>query len=167
MGTKNVKVHKKTKEVFETFLSGKAKAGELGMDLLNKLNSDKYHIDLTDSFGETVLMKAVRKNNKKLVDFLLWKRASITHQDLEGETALMVAAKSGNYQMTKMLLGKLLDLKKLKKGLSQVLSDERKTALMQAAELGHMEVCTILLAHGAKLKNVDIVSTLYLFGAYK
>ena len=74
---------KKTKDVFNTFLTGKSDAGDRGLALLKKLNKpEKYHIDSMDSYGETILMKAVRKNNKTLVDFLLTHGADIVHQDL-------------------------------------------------------------------------------------
>lgn len=76
-------MYKKTKEVFNTFLAGKSDSGERGMALLRKLNKpEKYHIDCMDSYGETILMKAVRKNNRDLVDFLLVQGANIIHQDL-------------------------------------------------------------------------------------
>lgn len=152
-----VKVYKKTKELFNTFLSGKKSAGEDGLALIEKLKSpDKYKIDSEDTLGETVLFKAVHKNDQDLVKFLIAHHADLTHQDLEGETPLMIAAKTGNVAMVQFLLDELEGLNKLNKSINQVMKHSRKTALHLAAEKGFGKVALLLASREAKTSMRDI-----------
>ncbi len=53
---------------------------------------------------ETALMIASKEGHKDIVSYLLAKKASVSHTDVEGATVLFVTASVGNYEVLKLLL---------------------------------------------------------------
>lgn len=96
--------------------------------------------DLKDEFGETVLVKAIRNNEKALVMDLMDKGATVDITDNEGETPLMIAAKYGELEIVKVML------KKANRDARTTFT--RKTALHYAAEQDHLDVVSELLECG-------------------
>jgi len=75
-----------------------AYAGEYN-DLTLIKHLQKMGVDLDSSDGrsnETALMKAVKKGNNTVVDYLLKKGASFSARNTEGDNALHIASESGN-----------------------------------------------------------------------
>jgi ankyrin repeat protein len=57
-----------------------------------------------DSYGNTILMKAIENNDINGVKYLIKNGANINHQLKCGSTALMVAAVNGNLSIVKYLV---------------------------------------------------------------
>ena len=53
---------------------------------------------------QTALMIAAIEGHKELVSYLLDKKASVSHRDIEGATVVFVTASVGNYEVLKLLL---------------------------------------------------------------
>ncbi|MDR0418363.1 MAG: ankyrin repeat domain-containing protein, partial [Puniceicoccales bacterium] len=135
-----------------------------GNDLMASVNDENQineliecvDIDETFCIGDsgpklTALQHAARLGNRKLVDHLLGKGASVTHCGADGKTALMLAMENGNISIVNALIAKadssnqLLDMR----------DNKGKTALMYAVEKGWTDGVKALLEAGASPIALD------------
>ncbi len=61
-------------------------------------------VNFKDTYNRTPLMKAIRKNDLKLVRLLLEKKANVSARDKFKDTALMKAVSEGNLEIVKLLI---------------------------------------------------------------
>ncbi|CAN5179349.1 hypothetical protein BH09DEP1_BH09DEP1_6280 [soil metagenome] len=103
------------------------------------------NVNQADPFrGETMLMKAVVVNDLETARLLLQAGADIDKQDHLGITALRLAIGDNKSQMVRLLIDAGADLDK-----KDYCNGSGYTALMRAAEYGHLEIVRLLLDGGA------------------
>jgi ankyrin repeat protein len=90
--------------------------------------------------GETLLMRAIEKNNRPLMERLIELKAGLNDKDFLGKIALMKAVNLANTEAVRKLLEAGAD--------PNVIADG-KTALDIALEENHEEIANMLLEHGA------------------
>ena len=112
-----------------------------GADLLLNRGID---ISWTDSDGESVLHKAVRKGSLEFTFRFLDRRIDLSHARVKDEaTALHLAASGDNAQLVRILLiyGAKVNVK----------MTDGKTPVQLAAQAGFAEVQRLLVAAGARI----------------
>ncbi|XP_055706357.1 histone-lysine N-methyltransferase EHMT2 isoform X2 [Phlebotomus papatasi] len=114
-------------------------------------------IDMLDKEFQTAVMCAVSGNKTDILGLLLQYGAKITQKGSDGMTALHLAAKTGNIRATKILLEwykKKVDGKRFMDFLNDV-DNGNWTALVWAAELGHVNIESYLVGLGADATICD------------
>lgn len=144
----------KTRNLFFTVLfvalHGFATAGVYD-EMLTALKSDDtgavvallnrgVDVNTVDIHGNTLVMLAVRENNKDLLDQLILRRARLNVRNRDGDTALRMAA----------FTGKLVFVQKLVEAGAEV-NMYGWSPLSYAAFNGHAPVVEYLLKHGAEI----------------
>ncbi|OFZ17313.1 MAG: hypothetical protein A2X86_02345 [Bdellovibrionales bacterium GWA2_49_15] len=83
-----------------------AEAGGFGdLNTIKKLKAQGVDLDATDGrTGETALMKAMRRDQNQIGQYLLQNGATFDPRNAEGDNALLVAAASGNAAGARMLV---------------------------------------------------------------
>ena len=131
-------------------------------------------MDLTNSEGETALMKASHHGHIEVVEKLLGKGASVDMANGRGMTALMEASRHGHIGVVEKLLeqGASVDIKdadgktslrwavekghhKVSGRLVDIRDEDVRTALMRASYRGHLEIVLALLAANADVNAHD------------
>ncbi|XP_064390639.1 uncharacterized protein LOC135338431 isoform X3 [Halichondria panicea] len=107
---------------------------------------------------ETALMIASKEGHKDIVSYLLAKKASVSHTDVEGATVLFVTASVGNYEVLKLLLSN-------PRAIAEINTKNRFGCpiLLDPASKGFSMVSEYLLENGAKPNDTtrDGVTPLY------
>ncbi|XP_055693327.1 histone-lysine N-methyltransferase EHMT2 [Lutzomyia longipalpis] len=114
-------------------------------------------IDMLDKEFQTALMCAVSGSKIDILLLLLQYGAKVTQKGPDGMTALHLAAKTGNFRATKILLEhykKKVDRGKFMEFLNDV-DHGNWTALVWAAELGHVNIESYLIGLGADVTICD------------
>lgn len=104
----------------------------------------------TETGGYTPLRLAIAKGQKRVMELLLERGASMDAVYTDGYTPLSIAAYYGNHAIVETLLQD--------PGVSQHLEAKQRlgrTPLALAASEGHEEVLRLLLTHGASLDTID------------
>lgn len=105
------------------------------------LQGDPDRINMRDSYGLTLLLHAAKKEDLKLIRYLVQHQANINDYDIYGETALMSVCESGNKKIAKILLKHDAD--------TDAQNRWGDTALMAACIKGNIGIVRLLLRHGA------------------
>ena len=112
-------------------------------------------VNVQDASGETPLIKAVSKEDARLVELLISSGANVNLHDADTRTAYSYAAALGNQKLKKMLLGagadRAIGVEKYKK-------EWGEHAFFQAAADGRVEVVEAMLASGAATVNMTNAS---------
>lgn len=135
-------------------------------------------VNTADPQGNTLLMLAVRENNRDLVKFLLNNRANVYRPNRYGDSALTVAALMGHEDIVKLMLERKVD-PNLANGWNALhyaafenrtkiasmliaagadinaLAPKGSTALMLAAKRGHLDTVRLLVGAKAELNQID------------
>ena len=121
-------------------------------------------INATDVEGKTVLMYAIERGNKKIIEWLLIRKANVNAKDIHGKTALMYAVYITQYVYAEeaVLQSLLSDTIFIIQSLLAAGADinatdiDGRTALMHARHpmYGTARIIQLLLAEGAKV-NTD------------
>jgi len=98
--------------------------------------------------GDTALIMASDNGNLNAVKWLLECNADLSIKDANGDNALIRAAKKGHLDVTEELLYRKVNI-------VNSIGQHKKTALMAAAENGHIRVVKLLLKKGAKVSIKD------------
>jgi hypothetical protein len=105
-------------------------------------------INEADSYGVTALQLAVRKNNLKIVEFLVTNGADLDIMDPRLKyTALHKAAYKGNFAIMELLVGS--------GGNVDLRNDQGASPLHLAARKGHDKIAELLIANGAGVNARD------------
>ena len=126
-------------------------------------------INATDVEGKTVLMYAIERGNKKIIEWLLIRKANVNAKDIHGKTALMYAVYITQYVYAEeaILQSLLSDTIFIIQSLLAAGADinatdiDGRTALMHARHpmYGTARIIKLLLAEGAKV-NTDATLSL-------
>lgn len=106
------------------------------------------YINKQDASGATLIIKAIENRHNEIVSFLIMENAKLDIGDNVGINALMASASFNNLESTIYILRKNIDLIDSVDGYTS-------TALMHAAEKGHIEIARILINSGASLNMAD------------
>lgn len=124
--------------------------------LLEKLNIgirncknyiDKNNIDKINKKGITGLMRAVCKNNTKLIKKYIEYGANVNFQDNEGITSLMIAASESFETVTKILIEAGANI--------NMVNNNGETALMCAVGNENKKIVELLVDAGSDINLVD------------
>ena len=116
-------------------------------DILLRLLKNKKNPNITDSDGNTALMRAAERNNLKATKLLLKHSASVNKKNNKGLNALMIAASNKNTNILEHLISKKAKLNlRDKNGMS---------ALMHSASTGGIRNFKILLKTKANINYID------------
>ncbi|GAB0097140.1 histone-lysine N-methyltransferase EHMT1 [Sergentomyia squamirostris] len=129
---------------------------EMAQLLLCRFSGSEF-IDMLDKEFQTAVMCAVNGNKTDILVLLLQYGAKITQKGPDGMTALHLAAKTGNMRATKILLEyykKKVDSEMFRDFLNDV-DHGNWTALVWAAELGHVNIESYLVGLGADATICD------------
>jgi ankyrin repeat protein len=113
----------------------------------NCKNLDKNDIDKINKKGITGLMRAVCKNNTKLVKKYIEYSANVNFQDSEGITSLMIAASESFDTITKILIEAGANI--------NMVNNNGETALMCAVGNENKKIVEILVDAGSDINIVD------------
>jgi len=105
-------------------------------ELLARLCTVGLQLDVTDNFGETSFIEAIRNANLKCAEFLLQKGADVNQRGRNQKTTFIVAGQRGLLEVCRWLLSKGADL--------HAKDDFNKTALDWARANGHTKVVEFL-----------------------
>lgn len=111
-------------------------------EIVQRLSSNKQLVDSKNKKEQTALLLSAMKGNQEACSILLKAGANPSAKDVDGWNAMHHAVFSGNVETVKLFTSNkaLIDLENV---------DNCKTPLMIAAELGHTEICDLLLKTGA------------------
>ncbi|XP_059623018.1 histone-lysine N-methyltransferase EHMT1 isoform X2 [Phlebotomus argentipes] len=129
---------------------------EVAQLILCRFSAPEF-IDMLDKEFQTAVICAVNGNKTDILVLLLQYGAKITQKGPDGMTALHLAAKMGNIRAMKILLEhykKRADGKKFREFLDDV-DHGNWTALVWAAELGHVNIESYLVGMGADATICD------------
>lgn len=141
------------------------------------LESGRPDIDARDAYGVTALIDAASKGQKDIVELLILEGADLDARDNQGDTALMIAALKGHLEIVELLIANGAALSLNDKSGNTALIESAKygresaceiiallaangarigaanrfgmTAMMYAAQGGHIENVSCLIAAGA------------------
>ncbi|MBI4266338.1 MAG: ankyrin repeat domain-containing protein [Acidobacteria bacterium] len=99
-------------------------------------------VDAANRYGVTPLLQASRVGDTAVMEALLDAGASVLTRHTEGETPLMATARAGSVPAVRLLLSRGADV-------NAADGFQRQTALMWAADEGHLDVIRALLEAGA------------------
>lgn len=119
------------------------------LDIVNLLlHIHNINLNLSDVVGMTPLMVAVENGRIEVVEKLLKAGADINHVSCEGKTALYLAVLNSSISLLQLLLSfqPALDVPAQSLGL---------TALEVGAQRGNYDICALLLAHGASVRQCN------------
>ena len=104
------------------------------------------NVNAADDYGVTPLARAAENASDTMVTRLLTAGANPNATQKSGLTPLMTASRTGNVKIVKALLagGAKVDATTV---------EANATALMWALAMGHSEIITTLLEHGAEVRN--------------
>jgi uncharacterized protein len=113
------------------------------VDMLLKAGAN---VNAADDYGVTPLARAAENASEAMVTRLLSAGANPNAPQKSGLTPLMTASRTGNVKVVKALLagGAKVDATTV---------EANATALMWALAMGHSEIITTLLEHGADVRN--------------
>ena len=113
------------------------------VDLLLKAGAN---VNAADDYGVTPLARAAETASEAMTTRLLAAGANPNAPQKSGLTPLMTASRTGNLKVVKALLagGATVDTTTV---------EANATALMWALAMGHSEIITTLLEHGAEVRN--------------
>ena len=111
---------------------------QLGIDLESQNNE-----------GLTVFMEAVARNDQELCEALLAIGSNINTLSRRGYTPLMEEYQKGNMQMVQFLLDKGCDTN------IKANDEDQRTALIMAVAKNDLDMCDMLLSHGANINLGD------------
>ena len=119
------------------------------IERLNYLVQKGIDLESENNTGSTVFMEAVRNNDIEMCNILLSLGSNINTTNGSGYTPLMEAYQNGSKQMVQYLLDKGCDTN------VQARNNEQRTALIMAVAKNDLEMCDMLLDHGANLEIGD------------
>ena len=108
----------------------------------DKVALSKEEINTVDQFGETPLLKAVKKGQTEEVKNLIAQGADVNFADKYSESVLMAAVKKNQTEIVQLLI---------KAGANVNYKDKYGRSILQTAEQkGYTEIVELLKAAGAK-----------------
>jgi len=122
--------------------------------LVEYLVGKEIQIDRTFVNSWTALMFASFSGNLKVVQLLHSKKSDIYHKSITEETALMLASRQ-RYKEVVYFLSNCIDDETTKKNYVNAKSTCGRTALMEAARSGDLDIVTFLIEYGAKVEVKD------------
>jgi uncharacterized protein len=122
-------------------------------EIARTLIAAKAAVDVANDFGVTPLLHASRIGDATMVDVLLRAGANPSHAHPEGETPLMAASRAGSVAAVRALLARGADVNAAE-------TFQNTTALMWAANEGHIDVVDVLIEAGAAINRQAHVTAL-------
>ena len=107
------------------------------------------NLDSQNNKGLTLFMEAVAKNDQELCEILLALGSNINIRNRQGYTLLMEEYQKGNMQMVQFLLDKGCDTN------IKANDEDQRTALIMAVAKNDLDMCDMLLSHGANINLAD------------
>lgn len=120
-------------------------------DLCVKLAEHGAKTDAVDEFGETALFHAAREGNVQTCAWLLEKGLDVNAKSFKGRTPLVMAVMENETEAVRFLLEKGACVPTPEDERDLILGEAiKKTLVQQAAERGNLELCKLLVKHGAR-----------------
>ncbi|EDW82692.2 uncharacterized protein Dwil_GK24998 [Drosophila willistoni] len=119
--------------------------------LLCKGASSQDFVNVVDSELRTALMCAVMNEKCDMLNLFLQCGADVAIKGPDGKTSLHIAAKMGNVEATQLIVDSYRASRNISNFLSFIDAQDEGgwTAMVWAAELGHTDIVSLLLNHGA------------------
>lgn len=130
------------------------------IDIVRLLLTQKADPNLADEQGETALLAAIDAQSEELVKLLVKHGADIEQPDNKGVRPVLLAVFIDNENLVKVLLGAGADVNGTSTFPHEEIAVGGCTALWGAAATGNLQMCRLLLKHGADLNAMnDICAT--------